>query len=342
MINPKRSTQLVLDSLLKGPLYGIVNHRIHSPVTLDAAENWNFWTEPKSPQVEWLFRKYPPESIRKKHLDFMLEQEHSKGIEAHYDVSNDFYALFLDTSYKFYSCAEFKSDNETLEQAQTNKAAHIFELLELDGNEKILDLGCGWGAMLKFLQNSGHKGELTGLTLSKEQFAYDRNQLGLNVFLTNFITETFENKPYDRIFSIGSFEHVKPKEINKIYQKIYDALTPEGLAVHQFFSLERESYPVSMVMTQLFFSGSVLVTHDVHIKAAQSAGFTISHDSIHDYKPTLRKWYENLVKNQERALDLVGLETYNRYITFFPIAWLFFQQGEAQVHRIVTKKSRHY
>ena len=338
MNNLKRLSRLASEIVAYGPLYAIANDRIHSPIPLEAVENWKFWTEPKSSGFESLFRAYPPESRRKAYLESMLEQDHASGIEAHYDISNEFYALFLDTHYRFYTCAEFLSDRETLEEAQENKAKYLLSLLNLSGHETVLDLGCGWGAMLRFLQDAGHRGELTGFTLSKEQLNYDRQQLGLNVSLTNFITAPFENAPYDRILSIGALEHVKPKELEKVYQKIYDALAPGGLAVHQFFSFEREPYPVSGVLIQLFFPGSLLVLHRHHLEVAQSVGFRITHDSIHDYKPTLKAWYERLVENQEKALKLVGLEIYNRYMTFFPFAWLFFQQKEAELHRIVMEK----
>lgn len=210
--------------------------------------------------------------------------------------------------------------------------------MNLRGNEKVLDLGCGWGAMLRFLQDSGHCGELAGFTLSREQLAYAQNKLGLNVSLTNFITAPFKNELYDRILSIRALEHVRPTELGKVYKKIYDALIPGGLAVHQFFSLEHEPYPASMVMVQLFFPGSLLVMHPVHLEAAESVGFRITHDSIHDYKPTLRAWYERLVTNQEKALELVSLKIYNRYLNFFAISWLFFQQKEAKLHRLVMEK----
>jgi cyclopropane-fatty-acyl-phospholipid synthase len=243
----QRLSQLTSDLIDRGPLYAIANDRIHSPKPLDAIENWQFWNQPRSAWVESLARNYPPESRRKAYLDAMLNHDHASGIEAHYDVSNEFYALFLDKQYKFYTAAEFRSDRETLEEAQTNKAEFLHQLLKLNGDETILDLGCGWGAMLTFLQAAGHRGALTGLTLSKEQLVYDRETLGLNVYLSNFITEPFEQAPYDRIFSIGALEHVKPQELKSIYQKIYDALTPNGLAVHQFFSFERESYPASSI-----------------------------------------------------------------------------------------------
>ena len=326
------------DLIARGPLYAIANYRIHTPFPLDAVENWQFWTEPKPSWLEWFARSYPPEPSRIAYIDAMLDRDHSAGIEAHYDVSNEFYALFLDPKYKFYTCAEFHSDTETLEVAQTNKAEYLRSLLNLAGDEKILDLGCGWGAMLKFLQDTHHRGELTGFTLSKEQQIYARQELDLNVSLTNFITHPFENAAYDRIISIGALEHVRPKELEQMYQKIYDALIPGGLAVHQFFSLAREPYPNSVVMLQLFFPGSMLVMHHTHIEAAERVGFKITHDSIHDYRPTLRAWYDRFVANRSRALELVGLETFNRYMTFFPISWLFFQQHEADLHRMVMVK----
>lgn len=328
----------VLDLIARGPLYAIANYRIHAPSPLDAVENWEFWTQPRAALLEWCLKNYPPLTARKAYLDATIDRDAAIGIEAHYDISNDFYALFLDTKYRFYTCADFSSEQTTLEAAQKQKAACILSLLNLRGSEKILDLGCGWGAMLRFLQDAGHQGELTGLTLSKKQFSYARNELGLNVSLANFVTDPFENAPYDRIFSIGSLEHVRPQEIENLYQKIYQALIPGGLSVHQFFSLETEPYPASMVMIQLFFPGSLLVMHRHHIDAAKKAGFRIVSDSIGDYKPTLRAWYERLVKNKEQAIELVGLEIYNRYMTFFPIAWRFFQEQEAALHRVVMEK----
>lgn len=336
--NRMKLLRLISDTIVRGPLYAVANYRIHTSKPLDPTENWQFWTNPQSSLLEWIARSYPPAPVRAAYIDAMLEREHAQGIEAHYDISNDFYALFLDHKYRFYTCAEFHHDTETIETAQTHKAEYLLSLLNLQGDEKILDLGCGWGAMLKFLQDNGHRGELTGFTLSREQQIYADQELNLNVALSNFITADFESAPYDRVISIGALEHVRPKEIERMYQKIYDALVPGGLAVHQFFSLAREVCPTSVVMLQLFFPGSMLVMHHVHIEAARRVGFEISHDSIHDYRPTLRAWYDRLVANKSRALELVDLETFNRYMTFFPISWLFFQQHDADLHRIVMRK----
>jgi cyclopropane-fatty-acyl-phospholipid synthase len=334
-----RLLQFTSEIIDLGPFYSIANYRIHSSEPLDPIENWKFWTSPKPGWLESFIRSYPTKSRRKAYLDSMLAQDHANGIETHYDISNEFYALFLDTRYKFYTCAEFHSDQDTLEEAQTHKAEYIRSLLRLNGQEKVLDLGCGWGAMLKYLRDTGHEGELAGFTLSKQQLAYIQKELNLKVSLANFITEPFEQAPYDRILSIGALEHVRPVELAALYQKIYDALVPGGLAVHQFFSFKFEPYPISALYVQLFFPGSLLAMHKNHIEAAQNAGFKVTHDSTHDYKPTIKAWYDRLVQNREKAQALVGLELYNRYMTFFPIAWLFFRQNEADLHRVIMEKS---
>lgn len=326
------------DLIDRGLLYAIAQYRIQTPFPLDPVENWHFWTKPKPNWLENFAKSYPPEAQRQVYFEKMLKPDHAVGIEAHYDVSNDFYALFLDPQYRFYTCARFLSEQDTLEQAQTNKAEYLRQLLNLSGQEKVLDLGCGWGAMLKFLRDSGHRGKLSGLTLSKEQLVYAQQELNLDVKLKDFVTDPFENAPYDRIFSIGALEHVRPQELPAMYRKIYEALTPGGRTVHQFFSFNSESYPVSAIALQIFFPGSMLVLHHEHLDSATSAGFKITHNSTDNYKPTLRAWYERLVANQQKALELVSLETYNRYLTFFPIAWLFFQHQEATLHRIVMEK----
>ena len=339
VVRSKRLQRFALELISHGPLCALANYRIHSPKPLISLENWKYWTDPKPPWFERLMRAYPPRWKRKAYMDAMLKRDHASGIEAHYDVSNEFYALFLDKKYRFYTAADFWNKQETLEEAQAHKAMYIRGLLRLSGNEKVLDLGCGWGSMLRYLRETGHSGELIGLTLSQEQLTYDLQQAGLSVSLSDFITEPFEGAPYDRIYSIGSLEHVRPAELAALYQKTYEALAPGGLAVHQFFSYRSEPYPISVAVLELFFPGSMLSLHRVHTEAAEAAGFRITHDSIHDYKPTLKAWYDRLAANRDKALALVGLEVYNRYMTFLPVAWLFFQQNEADLHRVVIEKT---
>lgn len=321
----------------RGPVYAMAVFRTNSPVPLDAEENWRFWTE-QSPASFWLGRVYPLEQRRKSYIDSMLELDHASGIESHYDVSNDFYALFLDREYRFYSCAKFTSDQESLEDAQKNKAEHLLSLLDLHGDERVLELGCGWGSMMKFLQDKGHRGALMGFTLSKDQAHYVRNKFGFDVSLTDLVTEPYLDAPYNRILGVGVIEHVKPNELEIVYKKMHDALIPGGSSVQQFFSLEREPYPSAMVVSQLFFPGSLLAMHSTHYELAERAGFRITHDSVDDYRPTLKAWYDRLSQNRDKAIKLVGLKTYNHYMTYLVLSWLFFELKEAKLHRIVFTK----
>jgi cyclopropane-fatty-acyl-phospholipid synthase len=96
--------------------------------------------------------------------------------------------------------------------------------------------------------------------------------------------------------------------------------------------------PASAFLGQLYFPGSLLSPHADHIAAAEQAGFKIIHDAIGDYRPTLKAWYDRLAANQDRAIAIVGLEVYNRYMTFFPNSWTFFHYNESALHRMVMEK----
>ena len=98
----------------------------------------------------------------------MLDRSHAAGIEYHYDLPTAFYRLFLDQSFMFYSCADFNSPRDTLEQAQLNKANHILSLINPKAGERILEFGCGWGSMMRHIYDAtGDKNNLIGYTLSK-------------------------------------------------------------------------------------------------------------------------------------------------------------------------------
>lgn len=335
-----RHTLLPFESVSHGPAYGLARHLIRCPEPLDPEENWDFWTRRRGALAMMLLNNYPPAFVRRLlvRLRFMLS--HEAGIASHYDVSNEFYKLFLDKKYMFYSCADFHSDGDTLEQAQENKANFILGLISPRSGERILELGCGWGAMLRRIhETTGDKENLFGYTLSKEQLAYVRNHYGFNVSFTDFITASYKDKSFDKIYSIGAWEHVRPHEVGPLLRKLRRALRPGGRLVQHFFCLPDKSFPSAMLLGQIFFPGSVLAPYSFHIRSCREAGFVVSHESRHDYRPTLRAWYDNLVANKGKAIDTVGVEIYNRYLVFFPAAWKMFDEGQAEVHRLVLEKA---
>jgi cyclopropane-fatty-acyl-phospholipid synthase len=329
-----------LESACYGPLYGMIQFRMRSLHPLDPEENWDFWTRPRNSLLLEAVNSYPPTFVRKFLVSRQLKRRHEVGISSHYDISNEFYKLFLDKRYMFYSCADFHSDSETLEEAQENKANFILDLLGPKPGERILDLGCGWGAMLRRVyEETSDKDNLLGFTLSKEQVTYIKEHYGFNVSLTNFITTAYAEESVDKIYSIGAWEHVRPNEITTLLRKLYRALKPGGKLVQHFFCLSGKSFPISMVLGQIFFPGSVLSSYQDQVNACQSAGFRLTHESVHDYRPTLKAWYNNLVANRDKAIELVGVTTYNKYLIFFPVSWKVFDIGQAQVHRLVLEKS---
>jgi len=334
-----RHLALLGESLLYGPSYAGLQYLIRTPRPLDPEWTWRFITRPLPPIVQWIWNNYPPLLVRRLLLALKMRQAHHVGIEDHYDVSNAFYELFLDKQHLFYTCADFVTGRETLEEAQSRKADFLLNLIQPRAGETILDLGCGWGGMMRLIaQATGDRDNLVGYTLSKAQHAFIRERLGLNVELKNFITCEYSPNRFDKIYSIGAWEHVRQSDLEMLLKKLYNALKPGGRIVHHFFTTPTNTVPNSMLAAQIFFPGSLQPGYPAQVRAFESAGFRIVHQSIHDYRPTLRAWFDNLVANCDRAIDLVGTPTFNKYIVFFPAAWKFFNDGEAMLIRYVLEK----
>ncbi len=334
-----RHLLLPVESLAYGVAYGWLQHLIRSPVPLDAEQTWHDVTRRLPPAVDWIRTGWPILPLRPLLLAAKMKQDHVLGIAAHYDVSNEFYELFLDSKYMFYTCADFNSPGDTLEQAQQNKADFILRLIDPKPGQRILDLGCGWSSMLRRIhEQTGDKENLHGITLSRKQVAYNDEHYGFNVEFDDFITREYQAEEYDAIFSIGSWEHVRPKEIVPLLEKLHRALKPGGRLVKHFFCRVPERLFATAICSQLYFPGSIGSSYRFHVEAFEKTGFRIQQRSIHDYRPTLRAWFDNLVNNRERALELVDVKTYNRYLTFFPASWRYFDDCLGMVTRWVLVK----
>ncbi|MEX2119847.1 MAG: class I SAM-dependent methyltransferase [Pirellulales bacterium] len=336
---PARLFALAAETAVYGPSYGLLSYLIRSPAPLDPERTWGQVTQARNALVDWARRSYPPWFLRRLLLAAKMRQDHALGISSHYDVSNEFYELFLDKRYMFYSCADFITGRETLEEAQQNKADFILKLIDPKPGQEILELGCGWGAMLKRIHEAtGDKQRLHGCTLSREQVAYNHERYCFDVEYKNFITAVYPEQAYDKIYSIGAWEHVRPSEVPVLLGKLHAALKPGGRLVQHFFCRLQERLPAAAVVSQIFFPGSINSSLRYHLRACERAGFRIAHSSIHDYRPTLRCWFENLARQRERAIELVGVPTYNRYLVFFPASWQYFDDMTGVVVRLVLEK----
>ena len=269
---------LITETIIYGPSCARFLYWTRSREVLDSQETWNRFTQPKGRLFEWLMSNYPPPFIRQLFLDIYYRRsfffkEHSAGISEHYDLSNSFYELFLDKKYMFYSAADFQKSTDTLEDAQENKANYIINLIEPKAGEKILDIGCGWGAMLKKISDSvSDKKNLYGYTLSKEQKKFIDEKYGFNVELKDFITTEYDKESFDKIFSIGSIEHVRECELLPLTQKLSNALKPNGKIVHQFFCQTGKVIPTRLISFALvIFPGSELTNLEQHLSIFEKA-----------------------------------------------------------------------
>lgn len=330
--------------LIFGLDFALFKFLIRSKNPLDPQKMWDFITKPGGFR-KWIGANYPPKLfmklIRFCYRNTFMYKNHSYGIAKHYDISNEFYKLFLDKKYMFYSCADFMNENESLEEAQENKANYLVKLIDPKPGEKILDLGCGWGSMLlKIYEVTGDKENLIGYTLSEEQKKYIDEKYGFRVELKDFITAEYGKNSFDKIFSIASWEGVREKDLLPLSQKLSKAIKPKGRIVHHFFcQIGDLPHPDSLVGGLDIFPGSELSSLQNHLQVFEKAGLRRIHHSIHDYRPTLKSWFERLAENKDKAIELVGVKNYNRYLCFFAGIWKLFDDHNLLIIRVVLEPS---
>lgn len=334
-----RLARLPFDVLLHGTAYGSLNYLIHNPEPLEEERIWQLITGPEGALRRALRKNYPPSFVRTLTLRRAARMAMEKAIPEHYDVSNNFYRLFLDQKYMFYSCADHITGKETLEEAQTNKVQHLLGLIEPQRGQRILELGCGWASMMRAIaEKTGAPEDLVGFTLSQAQEAYIKQRFPFEVRLQNFVTAEHPREHYDTIYSIAAWEAIRPYEADGLLRRLYEALKPGGRFVLHFFCRTQEALPPAAATAQLFFPGHVPMSYPEHTRAFERAGFRIRHTSLHDYRMTLRQWFENLVAHREEALREVGVRTYNRYVVFFAASWRYFDERTGSVFRFVLHK----
>ncbi|MES2608486.1 MAG: cyclopropane-fatty-acyl-phospholipid synthase family protein [Pseudomonadota bacterium] len=244
---------------------------------------------------DWLLKNTPKQSLN--------------NIKKHYDLGNDFYQLWLDSSMN-YSCALFQGKNATLEEAQRAKYNRILDRLNPKRGERILDIGCGWGG---FAEAASARGcEIKGVTLSDEQLIYAKKRA------EKFsIKSTFENQDYrdltgqyNYIVSIGMFEHVGREYWSQYFKKIYELLKPGGKAMIQsivYTAKDYSDYIKSTSFIRLYiFPGGFLPTPESIENSAIQSGLIVTNkfDFGLDYAKTLSLWKDRFLKAESEIYKL--------------------------------------
>jgi cyclopropane-fatty-acyl-phospholipid synthase len=257
-----------------------------------------------------------------KRARFHLFRHHSQrqdreAIGYHYDVSNDFYSMFLDRN-MVYSCAYYRHENDTLETAQKQKLNHILNKLMLKPGERFLDIGCGWGALI--LRAAKKYGAIaTGITLSKNQFEHVQNFIqteGLQGRCTVELRD-YPDLPdacvFDKIASVGMFEHVGLKNLSKYFSKICSLLTDEGLVLnHGITTSDVESGEIGSgageFIAKYVFPEGELPHLSLTIKEMAAAGLEVTDaESLRrHYALTCYEWANRIESNRDHAIAIAG------------------------------------
>ena len=181
-----------------------------------------------------------------------------ENVAHHYDISEKLYDLFLDEN-RQYSCAYFKNENDTLEQAQNNKIHHIIKKLNIRPNQKVLDIGSGWGTLALAIAKET-QASVTGITLSENQFEYSKNK-AKEMKLSNkvdfkLIDYRQLNEKFDRVVSVGMFEHVGRKFYRTYFNKVFKLLNERGIAlIHTIGSSMPPRDPQPWIQKYIFPGG---------------------------------------------------------------------------------------
>jgi cyclopropane-fatty-acyl-phospholipid synthase len=267
----------------------------------------------------------------------------ARNIRFHYDRSNDFYRLFLD-SQLVYSCAYFRREDDALDQAQINKLDHICRKLRLQPGNRFLDIGCGWGALI--LHAARRFGAAaTGCTLSARQYEYARERIRVegasNVSVREADYRDVDGQ-FDKIASVGMFEHVGLAQLRAYFRKAYELLAPNGLFLNHGITRPASvrADAQSMFIARKVFPGSQLVRLDQVIHAAEAVGFEVLdvENLYKHYARTARMWVERLTANREACLKTVPEETWRTWRLYLAGCSLAFEEGGMGLHQVLFAK----
>lgn len=285
-------------------------------------------------------------------LDENKAHQHSRlsdraAISFHYDVSNAFYKLWLDEQ-MVYSCAYFQTPTDSLEQAQCNKLDHICRKLRLKPFERFLDIGCGWGAMVCWAAQ--HYGVTAhGITLSQRQFDYATarvNSLGLQDLVTLELRDYRDlagEAVYDKISSIGMFEHVGLANLPVYNATVMRLLRPGGLFLNHGITHDEEGWNPTVdaeFINRYVFPGGELDTISNILRGMEQAAFEI-HDvenlRMH-YAMTLREWVKRLEANHDAALNYVSEDAYRVWRFYMAACAMEFEAEGTGIYQVLASK----
>ncbi len=265
-----------------------------------------------------------------------------ENVAHHYDISEKLYDLFLDEN-RQYSCAYFKNDNDTLEQAQKNKINHIIKKLNIQPNQKVLDIGSGWGTLALAIAKETNA-SVTGITLSENQFEYSRNK-AKEMNLSNqvdfkLIDYRQLDEKFDRIVSVGMFEHVGRKFYKTYFNTVFKLLNEKGIAlIHTIGSSMPPRDPQPWI-TKYIFPGGYTPSLSEVAKPIEKSGLIVSDIEVlrMHYAHTLRNWKERFLSKKATVLEMFDEKFFRMWEFYLVSCEMAFKWGDQVVFQFQLSK----
>nr|WP_275298508.1 cyclopropane-fatty-acyl-phospholipid synthase family protein [Clostridium sp. YIM B02555] len=265
-------------------------------------------------------------------------------VQSHYDIGNNFYSLWLDDTMT-YSCGYFKSDNDSLHDAQINKINHSLKKLNLKEGMSLLDIGCGWGSLLIEAAKK-YKVHGLGITLSEEQFKKCNERIKeenlenlLEVKLMDYRDLIKSGRGFDRVISIGMLEHVGRENYELFIKNVDGVLKPEGVFLLHYISALKE-YPGDPWIKKYVFKGGVIPSLREIINICGDYKFhVIDVESLRrHYVKTLLCWRDNYNKNIDKISKMFNQEFIRMWELYLSSCAATFNNGIIDLHQILITK----
>jgi cyclopropane-fatty-acyl-phospholipid synthase len=276
-----------------------------------------------------------------------------KNVAHHYDIGNDFYALMLDEEHWQYSCAYWpqtdRRDDMTLGEAQTAKLAHIAAKLAIKPGNSVLDIGCGWGGMAIFLARN-YAVNVTGITLSEEQARLARERVAaaglsdqVSIELVDYRDFAAAGRKFDRIVSVGMFEHVGQPQFETFFEACANILEDDGvMLLHTIGRLGSPGLTDAFTRKYIFPGGYIPALSET---LAASEKFRLIASDIETlrlhYAKTIRQWYANCEANRDAMIAIYDERFYRMWTFYLAGAATVFEHGGMGNYQIQYVRNRH-
>jgi len=273
-------------------------------------------------------------------LKHLPKMSHSKNdskedIQSHYDIGNDFYSMWLDKTMT-YSCAYFKDEDDTLEQAQINKVRHILNKLDITDGGSLLDIGSGWGTVL-YIAAEEYGVHATGVTLSQEQYNYTKQQIKernledkVDVYLEDY--RDLQGQ-YDFVTSVGMFEHVGKENLGEYFATVKRLLKPNGRALIHGITGQHDGAGVDPFIIKYIFPGGYIPNMVENLQHVMDTGLQLTdlEPLRRHYQKTLECWRHNFIENYDVVKGRYGQKFARMWDLYLQACAASFEAGNIDV-----------